>query len=71
MSLDRGENIVICIFMPDVKQDELPSTLRMITKQVTCTKWCPDPKVQKVFWLKLQRGLVEGDKNINERAVIV
>ena len=71
MSLERGENIIICIFMRDIKQDELPSALAMITKQVTCIKWCPDPKVQKVFWLKLRGGLVEGDKNINERAVIV
>ena len=70
MSLERGENIIICIFMPDIKQDELPSTLAMITKQVTCLKWCPDPKVQKVFWLKLRGGLEEGDRNIDKKDVL-
>ena len=70
MSLERDENAIICIFMPDIKQDELPSTLRMITKQITCLQWCPDPKVQKVFWLKLRGGLEKGDENVNELAVI-
>ena len=71
MSLERGENIIICIFMPNIKQDELPSTLRMITKQVTCMKWCPDPKVQKVFWLKLRGGLEEGDKEVKSTDLII
>ena len=71
MSLERGENIIICIFMRDIKQDELPSTLRMITKQVTCMKWCPDPKVQKVFWLKLRDGLEEGDKEVKSTDLII
>ena len=59
MSLDRGENIIICIFMPNVTQDELPGSIRLITKTVTCLKWCPDPNIQKVFWLMLYKGLVE------------
>ena len=42
----------------------------MITKQVTCLKWCPDPKVQKVFWLKLRGGLEEGDRNIDKKDVL-
>ena len=32
ISVDRGENVIICIFMSNVKQEELPSTLQMITK---------------------------------------
>ena len=47
--------------MPNVKQEKLPNTIRMITKTVTCLKWCPDPKVQDVFWLKLQTGLIDGE----------
>ena len=65
MSLDRGENIVICIFMSNMKQEELPSTLRMITKTVTCLKWCPDPEIQDVFWLKLHNALIDGESRIN------
>ena len=48
--------------MPNVKQEELPTAIWMITKTVTCIKWCPDPKVQDVFWLKLQEGLIDGEK---------
>ena len=57
--------------MRDIKQDELPSTLRMIIKQVNCLKWCPDPKVQNVFWLKLRGSLEEGDEKVNEMAVLI
>ena len=49
--------------MSNVKQEELPSTLRMITKTVTCLKWCPDPKIQDVFWLKLHNGLIDGEND--------
>ena len=41
--------------MSNVKQEELPSALQMITKTVTCLKSCPHPKVQDVFWLKLHK----------------
>ena len=59
MSLERGSNVIICIFMPNVQQRQLPGSLRLITKTVTCIKWSPDPKAQKVFWLKLYKGLVD------------
>ena len=68
--MERGENIIICIFMPNVKPNELPGTLRMITKTVTCIKWTPDPKIQKVFWLKLQNGLEEGDTDTKPTNVL-
>ena len=54
--------------MPNVTPDQLPGTLRMIVWKVTCLKWCPDPKVERVFWLKLQEGLEEvGNlENVND-----
>ena len=59
-SLDRGKNIIICIFMPGVEQDKLPGMIRMITKFVTCLKWPTDKKSQKVFWLMLQKAIMDG-----------
>ena len=59
-SLDRGKNIIICIFMPGVEQDKLPGTIRMITKFVTCLKWPRDERAQKVFWLMLQKAIMDG-----------
>ena len=56
--------------MPNVTPDQLPGTLRMIVKTVTCLKWCPDPKVEKVFWLKLQEGLEEVENFDNVNAII-
>ena len=60
VSLERGENIIICIFMPNVKPEQLPATLRMITKTVTRLKWSPEINAQRIFWLLLQRGLIKG-----------
>ena len=59
MSLEQGTNVIICIFMPNVQQRQLPGTLHLITKTVTCIKWSPDPNAQKVFWLMLYKGLVD------------
>ena len=62
ISLERGTNVIICIFMPNVQQRQLPGTLRLITKTVTCIKWSPDPNAQKVFWLMLYKGLVDEEE---------
>ena len=59
-SLDRGKNIIICIFMPGVEKDKLPGTIRMMTKFVTCLKWPREEKAQKVFWLLLQKAIMDG-----------
>ena len=68
ISLDRGTNVIICVFMPNVKLDDLPGTLQMITKTVTCLKWNPDPKAQKVFWLMLHKGLVDDNGSNSEKS---
>ena len=57
--------------MSNVKQEDLPSELRMITKTVTCLKWCPDPKIQDAFWLKLHNGLIDGESKINVQAKVI
>ena len=67
ISLDRGTNVIICVFMPNVTLDDLPGTLRMITKTVTCLKWNPDPKAQ-VFWLMLHKGLVDDNGSNSEKS---
>ena len=60
VSVERGKNIIICIFMPGVEQDKLPGTIRMITKFVTCLKWPRDERAQKVFWLMLRKAIMDG-----------
>ena len=60
-SLDRGKNIFICIFMPDIVHNQLPDRFRYILNHVTCIKWPRDPAAQQVFWIMLQRGLFDGD----------
>lgn len=60
VSLDRGKNIIICIFMPGVEPDKLPGTIRMIIKFVTCLKWPRDERAQKVFWLMLRKAIMDG-----------
>ena len=61
-SLFRGKNILICIFMPDIIQQGLPDTFRYILNHVTCIKWPRDPAAQQVFWIMLQRGLLDGEE---------
>ena len=51
---------MICIFMPGVEHKTLPASIRMITKTVTCLQWPLDIRAQKVFWLQLQRAILEG-----------
>ena len=50
--------------MPNIRQDELPETMQRIIQTVTCLKWPLDPTAQKVFWLKLQEGLEEGQSDL-------
>ena len=64
-SLSRGKNIIICIFMPDIIQYQLPDRFRCILNHVTCIKWPRDPAAQQVFWIMLQRTLLEGEVNTN------
>ena len=60
VSVNRGKNIIICIFMPGVEPDKLPGTIRMIIKFVTCLKWPRDERAQKVFWLMLRKAIMDG-----------
>ena len=53
--------MIVCIFIPNIDLNKLPRRLKTIVKTVTCLKWCPDPKVEKVFWMKLREGLEEGN----------
>ena len=59
-SLSRGKNILICTFMPDIIRNQLPDRFRYILNHVTCIKWARDPAAQQVFWIMLQRALLEG-----------
>ena len=60
--LSRGKNILICIFMPDIIQKQLSDRLRFILNHVTCIKWPRDPAAQQVFWIMLQRALLDGEE---------
>ena len=65
MAIERDENITICIFMSNIQQDGLPETMRRIIQTVTCLKWpLESPTAQKVFWLKLQERLEEGQSDL-------
>ncbi len=68
VSLERGKNIIICVLMPNITIENLPPTLRMIIKTVTCLSWPRDPRAQKVFWLKLREGLQEGAPDVRQKA---
>ena len=59
-SLSRGKNLLICIFMPDIIYNKLPDRFRFILNHVTCVKWPRDPAAQQVFWIMLQRALLDG-----------
>ena len=61
-SLSRGKNILICIFMPDIIHNQLPDRFRFILNHVTCIKWPRDPAAQQVFWIMLQRALLDGEE---------
>ena len=65
-SLYRGKNIIICIFMPDIIHNQLSDRFRIILNHVTCIKWPRDPAAQQVFWIMLQRALLDGQPNRNE-----
>ena len=61
-SLSRGKNILICIFMPDIIHNQLPDRFRFILNHVTCIKCPRDPAAQRVFWIMLQRALLDGEE---------
>ena len=65
-SLSRGKNILICIFMPDIIHNQLSDRFRFILNHVTCIKWPRDPAGQQVFWIVLQRALLDGQENRND-----
>ena len=65
-SLSRGKNLLICIFMPDIIHNQLSDRFRFILNHVTCIKWPRDPVAQQVFWIMLQRALLDGQPNRNE-----
>ena len=65
-SLYRGKNIIICIFMPDIIHNQLSDRFRIILNHVTCIKWPRDQAAQQVFWIMLQRALLDGQPNRNE-----
>ena len=65
-SLSRGKNIIICIFMPDIVHNQLSDRLRFILNHVTCIKWPRDPAAQQVFWIMLQRAILDGEVSTTE-----
>ena len=65
-SLSRGKNILICIFMPDIIYNQLSDRFRFILNHVTCIKWPRDPAAQQVFWIMLQRALLDGEVDTPE-----
>ena len=65
-SLSRGKNILMCIFMPDIIHNQLSDRFRFILNHVTCIKWPRDPAAQQVFWIMLQRGLLDGQNKQNQ-----
>ena len=68
-SLSRGKNILICIFMPDIIYNQLSDRFRFILNHVTCIKWPRDPAAQQVFWIMLQRALLDGEE-IKDKAPV-
>ncbi len=57
--ISRGnKNMIICIFMPDVDQTNLPPRFRFITRHITCITWPhSDVRAQRLFWEQLHRAL--------------
>ena len=60
-SLSRGYNMIICIFMPeiDVSERHLPARINMLRHQVTCIKWPCDEVAHQVFWIQMERALLQ------------
>ena len=48
--------------MPDIIHNKLPDRFRFILNHVTCIKWLRDPAAQEVFWIMLQRSLLDGEE---------
>ena len=65
-SLSRDKNILICIFMPDIIQNQLSDRFRFILNHVTCIKWPLDTDAQQVFWIMLERALLDGKESTTQ-----
>ena len=52
--------------MPDIIHDQLSDRKRFILNHVTCIKRPRDPAVQQVFWIMLQRALLDGEVDTPE-----
>ena len=53
--------MIICIFMPeiDVRERHLPARINMLRHQVTCIKWPRDEVAHQVFWIQMERALLQ------------
>ena len=52
--------------MPNISQNMLSDTAKMITRTVTCLQWPRDRRAKKLFWLMLQKAIMDGtDPHVN------
>ncbi len=59
VSIERQDNMIICVFLEDIPEDTLPPVIGRILKLFTCLKWPKAQDRRELFWAKLKNALLK------------
>ncbi len=57
MSLERQDNMIICVFLEDIATSKLPPVIGRILHLFTCMKWPASEEAKELFWVKINKVL--------------
>ncbi len=57
MSLERQNNMIICVFLDEISIDILPPVIGQILRLFTCLRWPKSEDARDLFWVKLKNAL--------------
>ncbi|XP_074653010.1 toll-like receptor 6 [Tubulanus polymorphus] len=58
-SLENRRNVIILLFLYDVREESLPKYIKTLMKHVTCLRYPTTTRAQKRFWKRLKLLLLE------------
>ncbi len=56
-SMERKRDIIICVFLEEIEESLLPTSVARTLKIFTCIKWSNTDMGEKIFWTKLKDAL--------------
>ncbi len=59
VSLERQNNMIICVFLQQIPADKLPPTIGRILSLFTCLQWPESKDARDLFGIKLKKALLK------------